>query len=105
VHVRNPDGSGTLNYNCMVSSAGSGSFCSFTVQANTEGNSLALHAALPISSQAYSGSYSLPASTPCDTDLTDSVTATGTVADTTLCAAVADRSVSDTKSATSRTAA
>src|SRR5207237_5075272 len=95
VTVRNADGTVTVNYNGTVSNTGTAALSGVTVQDNKGGSPIVIGTLAGGASQAYSGSYSLPASTPCDTDVSDSVTATGTVADTTLCAAVANRSVSD----------
>src|SRR5207247_505135 len=101
--VRNADGTVTVSYNGTVSNTGTAALSGVTVQDNKGGSPISIGTLAAGASLPYSSSYNLPASTPCDSDVTDTVTATGTVADTTLCAAVANRSVSDTASATCHT--
>src|SRR5207249_2825933 len=103
--VRNGDGTVTVNYRGRVTNTGRAALSGVTVQDNKGGSPIAIGTLAGGATHGYTGSYTLLASTPCDTDVSDMVTATGTVADSTLCAAVANRTVSDTKSATCRTPA
>src|SRR5207249_2597335 len=101
--VRNADGTVTVNYNGTVSNTGTAALSGVSVVDNKGGSPIPLGSIAGGASQNYNGSYTLPASTPCSADVSDSVNATGTVADTTLCAAVVNRTVSNTANATCET--
>jgi len=92
----------SVNYNGVVSNPGDVILHNVTVQDNKGGAAIPLGDIAPGGSAPYSGSYTLPADTACDVDVTDEVTATGTFA--TICPPVNGvHTVSDTASATCRT--
>jgi hypothetical protein len=101
--VRNADGTVTVNYSGTVTNTGTADLANVTVQDDKGGGPIVIGALAAGASAPYNSSYNLPASTPCDTVLTDTVTARGTVADSAFCVALADRSVSDTATAECRT--
>src|SRR5207249_301459 len=103
--VRNGDGTVTVNYSGTVTNTGTAALSGVTVQDNKGGSPIAIGTLAGGATHAYTGSYTLLASTPCDTDVSDAVTAIGTVADSTLCAAVVSRTVTNTAAATCRTPA
>src|SRR5207248_19280 len=67
--VRNADGTVTVNYNGIVSNTGTAALSGVTVQDDKGGSPIVIGTLAGGASQPYSSSYSLPASTPCDTDV------------------------------------
>src|SRR5262249_41461010 len=92
--VKNADGTYTVNYNGTVSNTGDVTLTGVTVQDDKGGAPISIGTLFPAgspvgnSSAPYSGSYTLPATTPCNTDVSDNVTARGTY--DSLCLAQAD---------------
>ncbi len=91
-----------VNYSGTVFNDGNVPLTGITVQDNKGGAPINVGNLAPGASAPYAGSYSLPANTPCSTDVSDTVTATGTFP--AICAAIGGvHTVSATDSATCTT--
>jgi hypothetical protein len=100
--VKNVDGTFTVNYSGTVTNTGDVILNGVTVTDDQGGAPINIGQLAVGGSAPYSGSYNLPATTPCSTDVTDNVTATGTFAS--ICPAVnGGHTVSATTPATCKT--